>query len=50
VDGFRFGGWMTFLTSASFFLCATLELAVSGETERRGRWAVRLELPFAGAR
>ena len=41
IDGFRYGGWMTFVTSAWFCLCSGLELLVSGETQRRGTWRVR---------
>ena len=41
IDGFRYGGWMTFVTSAWFCVCSGLELLVSGETQRRGSWRVR---------
>ena len=41
IDGFRFGGWMTFVTSAWFCVCSGLELLVSGDTQRRGSWRVR---------
>ena len=41
IDGFRYGGWMTFVTSAWFCVCSGLELLVSGETQRRGTWRVR---------
>jgi hypothetical protein len=40
IDGFRYGGWMTFVTSAWFCVCSGLELLVSGETQRRGTWRV----------
>ena len=41
IDGFRYGGWMTFVTSAWFCVCSGLELLVSGDTQRRGTWRVR---------
>ena len=41
IDGFRFGGWMTFITSAWFCVCAALELLLSGDTQRKGAWRVR---------
>ena len=46
IDGFRYGGWMTFVTSAWFCVCAGLELLVSGETQRKGTWRVRADLFF----
>jgi hypothetical protein len=40
---------MTFITSACFFVCAGLELLVSGETQRRGAWKARARCSGAAA-
>ena len=44
IEGFHYGGWVTFITSAWFCVCAGLELATSSESKRKGAWRVRLSL------
>ena len=36
VEGFKFGGWMTVVTSATYCACAAAERAVAGERHRHG--------------
>lgn len=38
VDGFVFGGWVTFITSVVSCACGGLELAAQGAHVRRGAW------------
>jgi hypothetical protein len=41
IEGFRFGGWATFVTTAWFCVCGAVELLLSGSLSRRGAWRVR---------
>ena len=36
IEGFKFGGWMTVVTSICYCACSGLELLMTGDTERRG--------------
>jgi adenosine 3'-phospho 5'-phosphosulfate transporter B3 len=36
IPGFSSASWLTFVTTFSFFLCATLEMILTGDTKRKG--------------
>jgi hypothetical protein len=40
-EGFHYGGWVTFITSVSYCICAGLELLVTHKESRKGSLRVR---------
>ena len=38
IEGFRYGGWVTFVTTAWFCVCGLVELLLSGSFVRKGAW------------
>lgn len=47
IDGFKYGGWMTVITSVCFCVCAGSELVLTGDLERKGSWKVRRPCPVS---
>jgi hypothetical protein len=48
LEGFHFGGWVTFITSVSYCLCAGVELALAWGAPRKGAMRVRSQSDRCG--
>jgi solute carrier family 35 (adenosine 3'-phospho 5'-phosphosulfate transporter), member B3 len=42
IDGFTYGGWMTFITYCTYAACGWIETIMTGNYERHGSLKVRL--------